>query len=343
MGASSAEAFRACSARRSRCAGRLLELLFLAGLAGEGLDDLDGLQAFLQGGQKVGLTCPDLLDRGADGLVDAQHERGEQRGDGQRNDREIPAQQEHHHDHRDQGQRVGQDGQCRGRRECLDGLHVAGQCAQQGADPGGVVVGQRQLLQVVIEPHPQFVADRLAQAFGQVAAGIHRYTGDRRDRHGQQCCGFGDMGLGLTAERRKQPRNPQRRWMITHDVVQDTLEWPRHRQRHRHLHQRRRQHSDDRSAVRPKQLNKKRRHSQSLGHRLRDAVDAGVLSGRNRWDRRRFDSRGEQVAPGRADAVFGGRGRARRRRRRGGGCRSGGGRRRCLVPAGGASGGDQPP
>jgi integrase len=86
------------------------------------------------------------------------------------------------------------------------------------------------------------------------------------DRHGQQCCGLGDVGLGVTAERRKQPGNPRWRWMIAHDVVQDTLQRPRHRQR--------RQHRDDRSAVRPKQLNKKKRDSQSLGHRLPDAVDA---------------------------------------------------------------------
>ena len=64
----------------------------------------------------------------------------------------------------------------RGRGEVLDGLDVVGDRAQEGAGLVGVVVGEREVLEMIVDAHAQIVRHPLADAFGVIVLDI---AGDR--------------------------------------------------------------------------------------------------------------------------------------------------------------------
>ena len=107
----------------------------------------------------------------------------QERRDADGDEREIEVEIEHHAEHADDRQRIDEDAEQRGGSEALDRAHVGGDRAQHVADLVGVVIAQREALEMVVEALAKIVRDILRDALGVVVVDIARDRADRRDQH----------------------------------------------------------------------------------------------------------------------------------------------------------------
>jgi hypothetical protein len=200
--------------------------LLLEFLAAEGLDDAHRFEALLDDCDDVALVAADLVRRRFHLLVEARDEEQQEGGGANGDQREVPVEPEHDADHAEDGQQVDDDGQRSRRGEALDRLDVGGQRGQDGAGLVGVVVTERQPVQVVVDAHAQVVRDPLADALGIVVVDIARQRAEQCDDDDGGAGHRGKFHLVAAEIEEAQRVEPSGRLVATDDVVEDDLERP---------------------------------------------------------------------------------------------------------------------
>ena len=157
------------------------EVLLLLVLPPVGRHDPHRLETLLHHRDDLGLVLADLVRRLLDRPVEARDEEQQERRRRDRDEREVPVEPEHDGEHADDRQQVDEDAERSGRGEVLDRLHVGGDGGEKRADLVGVVVAEREALQVLVDPHAQVVRDALADALGVVVLDVARERAERRD------------------------------------------------------------------------------------------------------------------------------------------------------------------
>ena len=234
-------------------ADRRQVLLFLV-LPAVGLHDADRLEPLLHHRDDFGLMLADVVGRLLDGLVEAGDEEEQERGRRDRDEREVPVEPEHDEQHPDDRQQVDEDAERSGRGEVLDRLHVGGDGGEERADLVGVVVAEREALQVLVDPHAQVVRDVLADALGVVVLDVAREGAERRDDDHHDPGHEGELHLVGAERDDAQPVEPFRCLVRADDVVEDDLQRPRRGQAHRRLDEHGDEDEHERPPIGPQQL-----------------------------------------------------------------------------------------
>ena len=262
-------------------AGRV-EPAFLRVLAAEGFDRAHGFQALLQDAHDAALALAHLVGGLFHRLLEPRDEQQQERRHAHSDEGEIKVEVEHHADHADDGQRINQDAEQRRRGEVLDRAHVVGDRAQHIADLVGVVILEREALEMMVEAMAQVVRHILGDALGVVIVNVARDRADQRNKHraGRRHAG---QRHGVLAER-KIPQPPQklRQLVLPDHVIENDLQRPRRGDAHRRLEEHRDEDDDQPSAIRPDEFEHQAGHA--LG-RLGGILGRGGWSGtgRGRW------------------------------------------------------------
>ena len=230
------------------------ELILLEFLAAKGLDDADRLQTLLHDGDDIALIAAHLVRRVLHLAVEARDEQQQKRCHADSDKREIPIEPEHDSQHPYDGQQVDQDTERSRRSETLDGLDVRGQRGQDWSRLVGVVVAQRQALQVVVYTHAQVVRDPLADTLGVVVVDVARQSPHQcYHQHGRPRDG-GEFHLVTAQVDEAQRVKPTGGLVAPDHVVKDDLERPRPGQRHRCLNQHGRQDDHYPAVIGPQEI-----------------------------------------------------------------------------------------
>ena len=166
----------------------------------EGLDDPHGLQALLHHGDDFRLFLAHLVRRFLHRLLESRHEEQQEGGHRDRDQGEVPVQPEHQTEHGDDGQQVNQNVQGGGGGKTLDGLDVGGHRAQQVAGLVGIVVAEREALQMMIGAHPQIVGHPLPDALGVVVVNVGGDRAEHGNHHERQRRQSGDLQLAAAVQ-----------------------------------------------------------------------------------------------------------------------------------------------
>ena len=119
------------------------------------------------------------------------------------------------------------------------------------ADLVGVVVAEREALEMVVDPHAQVVRDLLADALGVVVVDVARDRAERRDA-GPACpATAASSSLSPSSGMMRSACEPLRRLVRADDVVEDDLQRPRRGEAHRRLDEHGDEDDHERAAVGP--------------------------------------------------------------------------------------------
>ena len=180
------------------------EAAMLLFLLGEGLDMLDRGHAPMD--QRVDLAVGVARRRGdqVDLAVEHADQHGQQRHDDQRHGGEHRIDRDHHQQHPDQHHQRLHDRQQPVHHHGLHREAVRGDAHHQVADLLPAVEGQRQALQMRIEPGAQIVDHALAEADREPIVDQVERTGSQHDQH-QRRAQHGGEGELRPALRSRQP------------------------------------------------------------------------------------------------------------------------------------------
>ncbi len=193
----------------------------------EGFDDLHGLEALLDYGDDLALLFADFVGGGLDGFFEARDEEEQEGCDGEGDEGEVPVEPEHEAEHADDGEHVDEDVEGGGGGEALDGLDVGGEGAEDGAGLVGVVVAEREALEVAVHAHAEVVRDPLAGALGEVVVDVGGDGAEHGDDDVEAGGDGGDLGFRAAFEERtKEVMEPRGHLVVADDVVEDDLERP---------------------------------------------------------------------------------------------------------------------
>src|ERR1019366_169745 len=99
---------------------------------------------------------------------------------------EIPVEPEHQSEHADDGEEIDEDVE-RGRRgKTLDRLDVRGDSAKKSASLMGVVVGEREALQMMVGAQAEIVRHPLPDTLGVVIVDVGGERSQQRNDYGCQ-------------------------------------------------------------------------------------------------------------------------------------------------------------
>ncbi len=178
------------------------------------------------------------MGRLLDGLLEARDEEQQERRDGDGDQGEVPVEPEHQAEHADDGEQIDEDVERGGGGEALDGLDVGGDGAEDRAGLVGVVVAEREALQVMISAHAQIVGDPLADALGVVVVDVGGDGADDGDHDEGEGGKGGDVELVASLQHgAEQMMKPGSELVVADDVVEDDLQRPWGREAHRRFDQ----------------------------------------------------------------------------------------------------------
>lgn len=144
----------------------------------------------------------------------------------QGNQRKAPVQIEHHSNHAHQRDHIDQRAQQARRNKALNRVDIAGDTAHQVARLFVVVVGQREPLDMRIQPQPEIVHHPLTHTGGQI---FFRVRTQRTHYGDGQSAKRGDLQNGeavAASQRRNHASQPSTRMFGFQDVVDNQLQGP---------------------------------------------------------------------------------------------------------------------
>src|SRR6202011_5683289 len=107
------------------------------------------------------------------GRSDTYDEKDNDRHHRERDQSEVPTQDEHRDQQSADCEYVNRQGDCAKCGESLDRRHVRGDGAQNGTDLVSLVITQGKALKVVVHPYPQIVGDPLTDTRREVSVEIN--------------------------------------------------------------------------------------------------------------------------------------------------------------------------
>ena len=185
-------------------------------------------------GDDLALFLTDFVGRLFHRLLEARHEEQQKWRDPHGDQGEIPVEPEHQTEHADDGQQIDEDVEGGRRGETLDGLDVGGDGAEKSAGLMGVVVAEREALQMMVGAQAEIVGHPLPDALGVVVVDVGGERSQHRDNDHGQRRQSGNLQLAAAFEHGPDHLiEPMRQLVGANHVVDDDLERPRRGQAHR--------------------------------------------------------------------------------------------------------------
>ena len=182
---------------------------------------------------------------------------------------EVPVEPEHQAEHAHDGQQVDENVEGGGRGEALDGLDVGGDGAEQSAGLMGVVVAEREPLQMMVGLQAQIVGHPLPYALGVVVVDIGGNRAQQGDDDGSQRGQPGDLQFAAALQHGPDHLiEPVRKFVSADHVVDDDLERPGRRQAHGGLHHHGEQDDQQSAAIGSDQVADQAKHTVALGSKI---------------------------------------------------------------------------